>query len=112
MPKQGEIYWLKLGEFQPSTSAFPHPHVVIEVKSDTIVFCAITTNKKKIALPGNILLKAGEANLPRQSIVDVAQVVHIRKEALGKYVGTLSKERIAEVLRGQEFVQKMMANRK
>ena len=85
--------------------------MVIENNLSTVVLCAITTNMKKVNLPGNILLKAGEANLPKQSIVDVSQVSIVAKIQLGEFIGSLGKQRIDQILVGIEFLQRMTANR-
>lgn len=104
-PKQGDIYWLKLDG--PTASGFPHPHVVIEIEPNIVTLCALTTNMKKVSLPGNILLEIAEANLPKQSIVDVSQAVSVEKAILGEYVGSLSGKRIQEIFSGMKFLQKM-----
>ncbi len=111
MINKGDIYWLHPKSQHKFASAYPHPHVVIEDKLNTVVLCAITTNMKKVNLPGNILLEAGEANLPKQSIVDVSLASTVKKTALGEYIGSLSKQRIDQILAGIEFLQRMTANR-
>jgi len=40
----------------------------------TAVVCALTSNLKRAAAPGNVLLRPGEANLPKQSVVNVSQL--------------------------------------
>lgn len=72
------------------------------------MLCALTTNLKRASIPGNILLEAGEGNLPKQSIVVVSQVSTVEKAQLGGYVGTLSKERIGQILAGMRFIHKLM----
>ncbi|MCP4140926.1 MAG: type II toxin-antitoxin system PemK/MazF family toxin [Chloroflexi bacterium] len=116
--KQGDIFWLLLEENTEFSSEYPHPHVVIQdnatshSRNGTVTLCALTTNMKKVSLPGNILLEVDEANLPRQSIVDVSQVIRIEKVKLGKYIGSLSDQRIEEVLAGMKFLQRMTESRK
>ncbi len=109
---QGDIYWVTVEE----PGMVHHPHVVIQENAinhsrvHTVVVCALTTNSKKTALPGNVLLEAGEANLPRQSIVVVSQVSTVQKAQLGEYIGTLSKERVDQILAGMRFVQRLTAH--
>ena len=103
---QGDIYWVSLEE-----SGVIHPHVVIQENAinhsriHTVVVCALTTNSKKANLPGNVLLEAGEANLLKQSIVVVSQVSTVEKAQLGEYIGSLTKERVDQILAGMRFVQ-------
>jgi mRNA interferase MazF len=67
----------------------------------------LTTNSKRANSPGNVLLEAGEANLPRQSIVVVSQVSTVDKAQLGEYIGSLNQERITQILAGMRFLQLM-----
>jgi mRNA interferase MazF len=93
---QGDIYWVSLEDANGSERGYSHPHVVIQENVinhshiDTVVLCALTTNQKRANMPGNVLLEAGEANLPRQSIVVVSQVSTVEKAQLGEYIGSLT----------------------
>jgi mRNA interferase MazF len=49
--------------------------------------------------------RRGEGNLPRQSVLVVSQVSSVEKAQLGEYIGTLSNERIEQVLAGMRFQQ-------
>jgi len=55
-------------------------------------------------VPGNVLLDEGEANLPVRSVVNVTQVFTVDKNDLLEKIGTLSPDRIDEVLRGVRLV--------
>ena len=102
---QGDVYWLKLEE----PAGYPHPHVIIQedVVNHTVVVCALTTNIKRVNIPGNVLLEAGEANLLKQSIVVVSQVSTVEKAQLGEYIGSLTKERVDQILAGMRFIQRL-----
>ena len=108
---QGDIYWVQLEDPGSTESAIPHPYVVIQDNDlnhsqiTTVVACALTSNIKRVNLPGNVLLEAGEANLPRQSVVEVAKVAMVEKARLGEYIGTLSERRIDQILAGIRFIQ-------
>jgi mRNA interferase MazF len=110
---QGDIYWVPLKDPNASEPGFTHPHVVIQddvinrSRIHTVVVCALTTNSKRAKAPGNVLLVAGEANLPRQSIVVVSQVSTVEKSQLGEYIGSLSRQRIDQILAGMQFIQRM-----
>ena len=106
---QGDVYWLKLEE----TAGYPHPHVIIQEdvinhsRIQTVVVCALTTNVKRVNIPGNVLLEAGEANLLKQSIVVVSQVSTVEKAQLGEYIGSLTKGRVDQILAGMRFIQRL-----
>lgn len=67
---------------------------------NTVVVCGLTSNLRRAGDPGNVLLFPGEADLPEQSIVNISQIVTLDKGQLRERIGTLSPERIREVLRG------------
>ena len=110
---QGDIYWVPLEEPNGSESGYIHPHVVIQddvinrSRIKTVVVCALTSNIKRAKSPGNVLLDEGEANLPRQSVVVVSQVSTVDKTQLGEYIGSLTKQRINQILAGMQFLQLM-----
>lgn len=104
---QGGIYWIQA----PELGEHPHPYVVIQddllnhSRIATVVVCALTTNRKQFNAPGNVLLEAGEANLPKQSAVVVSKLSTVNKTQLGEYIGTLSPERISQIWVGMRFLQ-------
>lgn len=108
---QGDVYWLQPEEARGSQSGYPHPYVIIQddvinhSRINTVVVCALTSNRKRATEPGNILLEAGEANLLKQSVVVVSQVDTVEKTQLIDYIGTLSKQRVEQILAGMRFQQ-------
>ena len=109
--KQGDIYWVLRKESNGAETSHTHPHVVVQdnvlnrSRIHTVVVCALTTNLKRAKAPGNVLLEAGESNLPRQSVVVVSQVSVVDKNQLGEYIGSLSGQRIKQILDGMRFLQ-------
>lgn len=103
---QGDIFWVDLGEPSGSEPGYRHPHVVIQnnlfnkSRINTVVVCALTSNLKRAKAPGNVLLAPGEANLPKQSVVNVSQIYTVDKRDLTEKIGTLSSQRIREILDG------------
>lgn len=71
---------------------------------NTVVVCALTSNLRRAAAPGNVLLEKGEANLPRQSVVNVSQIYTVDKRDLVEEIGTLSRRRIRQILAGVMLV--------
>ena len=115
--KQGDIYWVEQEEPQGSEPGYRRPFVVVQnnlfnqSRIHTVVVCALTTNSKRANSPGNVLLEAGEANLPKQSIVVVSQVSTVKKAELGEYIGSLTWQRIDQILAGMRFLQRMTEHR-
>ena len=107
---QGDIFWVDLGEPLGSEPGYRHPHVVLQnnvfnrSRINTVVVCALTTNLKRAKSPGNVLLGKGEANLPKQSVVNVSQIFTVEKSQLDEYIGAVSRRRISEILKGVNLV--------
>lgn len=104
--RQGDLFWLDLGEPNGSGPGFRHPYVVVQndlfnvSRIRTIVVCELTTNLKRAEAPGNVLLRRGEAGLKRDTVVNVSQVYTVDKAILVERIGALSPSRIAEIFAG------------
>lgn len=107
--RQGDLFWISPNESKGIASDHTHPHVVIgEDSLPGVVVCGLTSNLKRAKEPGNVLLEIGEANLPRQSVVVVSRMSTIDKAQLGEYIGTLTEQRIDQVLAGLRFLRSMI----
>ena len=108
--KQGDIYWIDLGEPIGSEPAYIRPYVVIQndllnsSQIRTVIVCALTSNLRRAKAMGNVLLELGEANLDRQSVVNVSQIFTVDKALLTEKIGKLSQERIRQILAGLTIV--------
>lgn len=94
--QQGQVYWLDFGPPAGSSPAERHPCVVVQNNIfnrsaiGTTVVCLITSNLSRANAPGNVLLKKGEGNLPKASVVNVSQIVTVDKAELVECTGRLS----------------------
>jgi mRNA interferase MazF len=94
--RQGQVYWLDFGPASNSAPAERHPCVVVQndlfnrSAIQTTVVCLITSNLSRANAPGNVLLKKGEANLKKPSVVNVSQILTVDKVELTEYSGKLS----------------------
>lgn len=106
MIRQGDIYWIEFDEPEGSEPGYKHPHVVVQnnlfnySRINTVLVCPLTSNLKRADSPGNVSLKKRESNLTKSSVVNVSQVFTVDKAQLGDYIGTLSSERLRQVLNG------------
>lgn len=104
--RQGDIFWIDFGEPYGSGIGYRHPHVVIQnnlfnrSKLRTTIVCELTSNLKRAQAPGNVLLDDGEGDLPLQSVVMVSRVIAVDKTLLDEYIGTLSPQRVRQILDG------------
>jgi len=96
--RQGQVHWLNFGPATDSAPAERHPCVVVQndvfnrSAIGTTVVCLITPNLSRANAPGNVLLKKGEARLPKACVVNVSQVLTVDKAELIQCTGTLSVE--------------------
>ncbi len=108
--EQGEIYWVDLGEPSGSAPGYRHPHIVIQnnlfnsSNINTVVMCALTSNLKRGLSPGNVILKKGEANLPKKSVINITQIYTVDKSDLFEKIGKVNNERLKEILLGIQLL--------
>ena len=104
--KQGDIFWVDLDAPRGSAPGYTRPFLVIQnnlfnqSRINTVLVCALTTNISRLSAPGNVGLSKGEANLPKQSVVVVSQLLALDKGELREKIGTVSSSRIAEIVEG------------
>ncbi|MCC6604010.1 MAG: type II toxin-antitoxin system PemK/MazF family toxin [Anaerolineae bacterium] len=107
---QGDVFWFFVGIPSGSEPGFRRPHVVIQnnvfnhSQINTTVVCAITSNLHRAQVPGNVRLYQGEANLPKPSVVNVSQLFTVDKRLLTEKIGSLSKERIQQIVAGLQLL--------
>jgi mRNA interferase MazF len=107
--RQGDVYWLRF-QGRGSKPSGRRPAVVVQHDRfnrsaiQTTVVAAITSNLMLAAMPGNVRLKRGEANLLRTSVVNVTQIRTVERERLTERIGALSPSRVRQVLRGLALV--------
>jgi mRNA interferase MazF len=108
--KQGDIFWVELSEPRGSEPGYKHPHVVVQndifcqSNINTIVVCSLTSNLRLASAPGNVLLKKGEANLPKASVVNISQVFTVNKSELVEKIGHLSTSQTAKIIDGLKLL--------
>ena len=111
--RKGSIYWV---DFSPGKGSEPlgrRPGLVVQndILNDsnlnTVMMLAITSTMKFGELPGNVILRKGEANLPKKCVINVTQIKSVDKKSIKEKIGTPSKERVDEVHEGLKLVMKL-----
>jgi mRNA interferase MazF len=108
---RGDLYWLAPDGPHGSVPPIAHPHLVVQddvfnqSRISTVVVCGLTSNLGRAHEPGNVLLDAHEGNLSRPSVVVVSQISSVPKTQLGEFLGSLSEQRVEQVLAGLRFQQ-------
>jgi len=110
---RGEIWWAALPEPVGSTPGYKRPILIIQSnefnksKINTLIAAVITSNTRLEAAPGNVTLSAKNSKLPKESVINVSQVITIDKSFLTEKVHTLSNAIMAQVDEGLRLVLKL-----
>jgi mRNA interferase MazF len=108
--RKGSIYWV---DFSPGKGSEPigrRPGLVIQnnilndSKLNTVIMLAITSTMKFGELPGNVMLRKGEANLPQKCVINTTQIKSVDKKSIKEKIGTLSKKKLDAVDEGLKLV--------
>ena len=70
----------------------------------TVVVVVLTTNVRLAEMPGNVLVPAKEAGLPKASVVNVTQVITADRSFLRSRAGKLNPETLERVDHGLSVI--------
>ena len=100
---RGEMRWADLnpGIGREQTGLRPVlvlSHDVFNERSGTVIAIAITSQPQKAGFPLTLELKTG--NLPKRSWAKISQIRTLSTERIGKLIGKLSQEELAQIVEG------------
>ncbi len=101
-----EIWWASLPPPTGSAPGLRRPVLVIqsdpfnESRISTVVIAVVTSNLRLADAPGNILLEKSDSGLPRDSVINVSQILTVDKSFLTEQVSQLPREIMARVEAG------------
>lgn len=110
---RGEIWWADLPLPRGSEPGYRHPVLVIQANSfnrsriQTVIVAVISSNLRLADAPGNVLLPARITGLPRDSVVNVSQLLTLDRSFLTEEAGKLAGPLLAEVDRGLKLVMEL-----
>ena len=110
MAQRGEIWWADLGEPKGSGPAGHRPLLIVQADAfnqsriGTIVAAVMTSNVSLAAAPGNVLVRAEESGLGRDSVVNVSQIITLDRRELATKAGSLFLDTMREVDAGLRLV--------
>ena len=107
---RGEIWWAKLHKPRKSEPGFKRPILILQTDSfnkskiKTVICGVITSNIELAKAPGNILIGKRVSHLPKESVINLSQIITIDKSYLIEYVSTLNKKIVEQVNDGLKLV--------
>ena len=115
MIARGEIWWADLPTPTGSGPGKRRPVLIVSADSfnlsriGTVVAVAISSNVDLATAPGNVAVPAGRSGLPKDSVVNVAQIVTLDKRQLAERVGALDHDTLAQIDTGIRLVLDLVA---
>ena len=103
MPKRGDIYLARLNPQEGSEQAGHRPVIVVSRDSinqnSPVVICVPVTDRihKRRIYPSQVVLKAGDGGLTKDSIALGEQVRAISQTRFVKFMGHLSAQSITQI---------------
>lgn len=107
---RGEVWWASLPIPEASEPGYRHPVLIVQSNEfnqsliSTVVAAVITSNLNLSQAPGNVMLPKRMSRLPKDSVINVSQLVTIDKSCLSSRMVKLSEEIMGEVEEGIRLV--------
>ena len=93
--ERGHVWWADLDEPGGSEAGFRRPLLIVQddafnrSRIRTVVAVVLTSNLRLVDAPGNVLIPAKASGLPKDSVVNVSQIVTIDRDFLSEPAGKL-----------------------
>jgi len=107
---QGEVWWADLPEPAGSAPGFRRPVVIVQgdhlnrSRIATVICVPLTSNLTWARAPGNVLLPAKTAGLPKDSVANASQIITVDRAFLAERVAKLPPKHFAQVMSGIDVV--------
>ena len=107
---QGEIWWADLPAPVRSAPGFRRPVLIVQgnhlnrSRIATVVCVPLTSNLTWARAPGNVLLPAKTAGLPKDSVANASQIIAVDRAILAERVARLPPKHFAQVMSGIDVV--------
>ena len=94
---RGDIWWANLPSPEGSGPGRRRPVLIVQSDAfnasriQTVIAAVITSNLELSSAPGNLLLRRRDSKLPKDSVVNVSQLITLDKAFLTERVGGLPK---------------------
>ena len=108
--ERGEIWWASLPDPVGSGPGYRRPVVIVQSDAfnrsriQTVIVAAITSNMKLADASGNVRLTRRQSRLPRDSVINISQLLTLDRSLLAERVGRLPQKQLAALEDGLRLV--------
>jgi mRNA interferase MazF len=108
--RRGDIWWAELPEPSGSTPGYRRPVIIVqddafnESRIATVIVVVVTSSLRLAAAPGNVWLSAQESGLPRDSVINLSQIITVNKSDLTSYIGSVASQTLGKIDSGLRLV--------
>ncbi len=108
--ERGQVWWADLSEPVGSEPGFRRPLLIVQddafnrSRIRTLIAVVLTSNVRLVDAPGNVLIPARAAGLPKDSVANVSQLITIDRDVLTEPAGRLRGQLLKDVESGLRLV--------
>ena len=108
--ERGQVWWADLDERRGSEPGFHRPLLIVQddafnrSRIRTVVAVVLTSNLRLVDAPGNVLIPAKAAGLPKDSVANVSRIVTLDRNDLTEPAGKLRGPLLKSVENGLRLV--------
>ncbi len=108
--RRGEIWWASMRPPAGAEPGYRRPVLIVQADSfnrsriSSVIAAVITSNLRLAEAPGNVRLPKRTSGLPKDSVVNVSQLVTLDKSFLTDKVGRITAAKNQEVAAGLKLV--------
>jgi mRNA interferase MazF len=108
--ERGQVWWADLDEPRGSEPGFRRPLLIVQddafnrSRIRTVLAIVLTSNLRLVDAPGNVLIPAKAAGLPKDSVANVSQIVTLDRDYLTEPAGKVRGPLLKNVENGLRLV--------
>jgi mRNA interferase MazF len=93
--RRGEVWWADLDEPRGSEPGYRRPVLIVQADAfnrsriATVLCVVLTSSLRLVDAPGNVLISAKTAGLPKDSVANVSQLITLDRSFLDEQIGRL-----------------------
>jgi len=108
--RRGEIWWATLPTPSGSEPGYRRPMLILQSdefnrsRIGTVIGVVLTSNIKLAQAPGNVLLSKKQTGLPKESVVNISQIITVDKKFFTERIGALKSNLLKQVEDGIRLI--------